>query len=150
MKKLLLTLLFTASCYAHTNNPIQTELEAKQTQLNLLSEQIMKKEEELGSILKKIQDSFYWLKKKRQSKLKQAISDDEMDLIVMNDLEKFLATFNDVNNKKEQVLFDKNIFNELNVVTRFYIVIYMQENSKLEELIKKWAILCDEINALKN
>lgn len=148
MKKLLLTLLFTASCCANTNNPIQTELDAKQAQLSLLSEQIIQKEEELGFILKKIQNAIDVLKINRKEIL-QNISNDEIEDMYVNDIRRFFEKFNDINNKKSQLIFDSDILKDAKPVTKFYIIIYMQENSKLEELIKKWAALCDEVSDLK-
>ena len=68
----------------------------------------------------------------------------------MNKVDKFLTSFNDISNKKEQLLFDRTILDNLKASTRFYIVVYMQENILLEELIKKWALLNDDIGYLKN
>ena len=147
MKKILLTLLFATNC--HANNQLQEELNAKQAQLSLLTEQIMQKEEKLSLILEKIQDAIAVLKRNKKEFLKNAISDNEIADMYMSNIGRFLEELNDIHNKKSRLIFDSDILKEATAITKFYIIIYTQENIKLETLIKKWADLSDEISCLK-
>jgi hypothetical protein len=149
MKIQLLALLFTASCCANNNNQLQEELSAKQEQLSLLTEQIMKKDKLLAKISKKIKQHLISFKEKQKQQLADGLSDDDIYAICRAEASDFINKAYDVKYKQIDLLFDETLGGESARLFKFYLINCDYEYCFLQRLIAQWAALSDEILSIQ-
>lgn len=147
MKKILLTLLFATNC--HANNQLQEELNAKQSQLSLLVEQIMQKEELLAKMSEKMRQYLTLFADQKKKQLNSNVSDDELHAICQSEASNFVTMAYDMKHNRSELLFDETLGGESARLFKFYLISYDYEYYLLQKLITKWAYLSDEVLSIE-
>lgn len=121
------------------------EYTEKQDQLYALTNEIVNQDKKVSAILARIK-TYVDVLEHDMKEFDKTLSDEDCKEIYVRELERFVVQFEDQNKSKEALLFDGSLVGKETALLKFFFITYINEKKKLENLLRQWAILNDELS----